>query len=101
MKCEGIVIYKGIEKREGGVFKNDKGQEINYNSSYVIKFDEVVNGKIDERKLKFPEANTVLEHKFKELEPYTKVKIFCDVVLSNSSCKLVPIDVTADIEENK
>lgn len=93
MKCEGNVIYKGIEKREGGTFKNAQGQDITYDSSYLIKIDEVINDKIDERKLKFPSTNVELFNKFKAIEPYTKVKLFCDVVISNTICKLIPTDV--------
>lgn len=93
MNCRGIVIFKGIEKREGGVFKNDKGQDINYNASYLIKFDEDINGNINERKLKFPASNLVLFDKFKEIKPYTKVNLSCDVVISNTICKLIPTNV--------
>ena len=103
MKCTGEVIYKGIEKRDGGVFKNDKGQDINYDSSYVIKFDEIKDGTVNERKLKFPASNKSLYEKFSDIAPYTKVTIVCDVVISNTICRLVPFDVTAketlDIEE--
>lgn len=97
MKCDGIVVFKAIDKRDGGKFKNAQGQEIDYDSSYVIKFDEVNGTKIDERKLKFPVSNKVLYEKFKNIEPYTKVKIFCDVVISNNACKLVPTDVDLNI----
>lgn len=97
MKCEGNVIYKGIEKREGGTFKNAQGQEIDYNASYVIKFDEIVGNNINERKLKFPASNKALYDKFNDFEPYTKVRITCDVVISNNACKLVPIDVDTEI----
>lgn len=93
MKCNGIVIYKGIEERAGGTFKNAQGQEINYDSSYVIKFDENKDGKINERKLKFPASNKALFDKFKVFGSYTTVELICDVVFGQSTCKLVPIDV--------
>ena len=48
----------------------------------------------NERKVKFPASNKVLFDKFKNIEPYTKVELYCDVVISNSVCKLVPLDVT-------
>lgn len=98
MRCQGIVMFKGIEKRNGGTFKNDKGQDVNYDSSYVVKFDEITDSKIDERKLKFPESNKALYEKFKSFRPYTEVLINCDVVLSTNSCKLVPIDVTTEFQ---
>lgn len=99
MYCKGIVMYKGIEKREGGTFKNDKGQNVDYNSAYVVKFDEIVENKIDERKLKFPTSNKVLYEKFAKIRPYTQVEIVCDVVLMQNACRLVPIDVNEQIED--
>ena len=98
MKCDGVVIFKAIDKRQGGTFKNAQGQEIDYDASYVIKFDELSGNGINERKLKFPASNKSLYEKFENFEPYTKVHITCDVVISNNACKLVPIDVDTDIE---
>lgn len=97
MICKGVVIFKGIEKRDGGVFRGQNGQEIKYDSQYVVKFDENKDGKYDERKLKFPASNTYLSNKFSGIKPYTEVFIECDVVLSNNACKLVPINVETDI----
>ena len=99
MYCKGIVMYKGIEKREGGTFKNSQGQDINYDSAYVLKFDEIVNNKMDERKLKFPTSNKILYDKFSQLRPYTQIEITCDVVLMNNACRLVPIDMNSEFEE--
>ena len=100
MYCKGIVMYKGIEKRDGGTFKNDKGQEVNYDSSYIVKFDEIIEGKINERKLKFPTSNKVLFDKFSKYRPYSEVAITCDVTLMQNACKLIPIDVE-DVEETE
>lgn len=99
MICKGVVIFKGIEKREGGTFKGQNGQEIKYDAQNVVKFDENTNGKYDERKLKFPTSNTYLANKFAGIKPYTEVFMECDVLLSNNSCKLVPINVETDIPE--
>lgn len=98
MKCDGIVIFKSIDKRQGGTFKNSAGQDIDYDASYVVKFDEILGNSFNERKLKFPISNKVLFDKFSDIEPYTRVRIICDVVLSTNSCKLVPIDIDFDIE---
>lgn len=100
MYCKGIVMYKGIEKRDGGTFKNAQGQDVDYNSAYVVKFDEVVDNKINERKLKFPTSNKVLFDKFQNFEPYTQIQIVCDVVLMQNACRLVPIDALS-IEETE
>ena len=99
MRCKGIIMYKGIEKRAGGTFVNN-GQNINYDEAYVIKFDEIVEGKINEHKLKFPISNKTLYDKFASIRPYTQVEITCDVVLMTNACRLVPIDV-ADIEDTE
>ncbi len=101
MICKGVVVYKGIEKRDGGVFKGADGREIKYDSSYVVKFDENNNGVINERKVKFPASNTYLYNKFAGIKAYTEVILECDVVLSNNNCKLVPINVDTDIPETE
>ena len=93
MRAQGRVIFKGIEKREGGVFKNDRGQEVKYDASYLVKFDEEKDGKIDERKLKFPATNVSLYDKFKEIKTYTAIELICDVAISNNASKLIPIEV--------
>lgn len=98
MICKGVVIYKGIEKRDGGVFKSSNGQDIKYDASYVIKFDENKDGKIDERKTKFPASNTFLYNKFAGIKPYTEVLLEFDVILSNNACKLVPINVETEFD---
>ena len=101
MNCKGIVVYKGIEKRDGGVFKGNDGREVKYDASYVVKFDENNNGVINERKVKFPASNTYLYNKFVSIKAYTEVVLECDVVLSQNNCKLVPINVETDIPETE
>lgn len=101
MNCKGIVVYKGIEKRDGGIFKGTDGREIKYDASYVVKFDENINGQINERKVKFPASNTYLYNKFVGIKAYTEVFLECDVVLSANNCKLVPINVETDISETE
>ena len=100
MNCKGIVVYKGIEKREGGTFNNGT-QDIKYDATYVIKFDENKDGQINERKLKFPASNTYLYNKFIGIKAYTEVEIECDVVFSTNSVKLVPINVETDFEDTE
>lgn len=99
MICKGVVIYKGIEKRDGGSFKDASGRDINYESAYVVKFDENKDGKINERKAKFPSSNTYLYNKFVGIKAYTEVLLEFDVILTNNSCRLVPINVYTDIPD--
>lgn len=86
-------VFKSVTKRDGGDFTNDKGQSIQFDASYVIKLDENRNGDISERKLKFPITNKSLYSKLKELEPYTKIVLACEVQLYNGSARIVPYDI--------
>ena len=49
MKCVGKFKFKGLVKREGGSFTNDRGQEITYKESYLLKVDESTENGIYER----------------------------------------------------
>lgn len=102
MICNGVVVFKGIGKREGGKFTDNTGREINYDASYQVSFDERNNsGEINQRKLKFPASNTYLYNKFAGIEPYTQIYIECEVVFSQNSVKLVPINVETEIPEDE
>lgn len=92
MQCKNTVVFKGIEERSGGTFKNDKGENINYDKAFVVKFDENVNEIISERKVKFPGTNLSLFTKFKTLKPYDKIEIVFDVAIQNNGCKLTVSD---------
>ena len=101
MRSKGVVMYKGIEKREGGTFKSN-GEDVKYDSAYVIKFDEIIDGKINEKKLKFPTSNKVLYDKFAEMNPYTQAEIICEVnILPNGYSRLTPIDVQEIAQEEE
>lgn len=92
MKCEGNVVFKSIQKREGGSFKNPKGELVDYEPAYIVKFDENTDGNISERKAKFPDTNVALYTKFKTLEPYAKINLIGNVVFQNSGCKIEILD---------
>lgn len=87
------VVFKGLAKREGGEFTNDRGQKVTYDESYLLKFDEEVNGEVFERRLKFPITNKQLANKLKDLDIYSKIVLICDVQLYTSSAKIVPVDL--------
>lgn len=100
MICNGVVVFKGIGKREGGKFTDNTGREINYDASYQVSFDERNNsGEINQRKLKFPASNTYLYNKFASIQPYTQIYMECEVVFSQNSVKLVPMNVETEIPE--
>lgn len=92
MKCEGNVVFKSIQKREGGSFKNTKGELVDYEPAYIVKFDENIDGIISERKAKFPDTNVALYSKFRTLEPYAKINLIGNVVFQNSGCKIEILD---------
>lgn len=93
MKCRGNFVFKSLNKQDGGEFTNDKGQNIKFNGSYVLKVDEITDKGPVERKLKFDLTNSYLLEKIKALTAYDRIDITCDVVFYNSQVKLVPIDI--------
>lgn len=94
MKCQNSVIFKSVEERAGGTFTNERGQSINYDKSYLVRFDEEVDGVISERKVKFKGNNAPLFTKFKGLKPYDKINLVFEVTIQNSGCKLEIVDFT-------
>lgn len=44
MKAQLDCIYKGIREVPKGSFTNEKGENINYNDRYYIRFDQIVKG---------------------------------------------------------
>ncbi|MCI9038532.1 MAG: hypothetical protein HFJ29_01405 [Clostridia bacterium] len=92
MKCNNEVVFKGIEERAGGVFRNDKGQDVKYDKAYIVRFDEEVDGDYQERKVKFSGDNTSLFTRFKALKAYDRINLIFDVVLVNNSCKIAVVD---------
>lgn len=86
-------VFKSVSKKDGGEFTNDKGQVVKYDSSYIIKIDDNVNGEIIERKLKFPLTNKVLFDKLSKLELYSKITLICDVQLFTGNAKVLPVDI--------
>lgn len=90
MKCVDEFVYKSLEKRDGGKFTNDKGQEIEYSSSYVLKVDEMTEKGATERKFKFPTKNTELYNNLKDLKIYTRITLEFDVDLYGSQARVTP-----------
>lgn len=93
MKAVGKFVYKGLEKKDGGEFTNDKGQNIKYDASYQLKLDEDVEGSINERKLKISVNNTGLISALQKLKPYQEIELECDIILYPSSAKVVPVAI--------
>ena len=96
MRAKGEFVFKGLDKRDGGKFLNDKGQEISYSDAYVLKVDEVKDGDISERKLKIDANNTFLIDELKKLKAYDKIELECDILLYQNSAKVVPVAVKSN-----
>lgn len=92
MKCVGKFKFKGLTKRDGGSFTNDKGQEITYKSSYLLKLDEMTDDGIYERGFKIA-SDSELVAPLQKLQPYQDVTLEFDVILYTNSIKLVPIAI--------
>lgn len=93
MKCKGEFIFRGIERRDGGNFINDKGETISYKPSYKLKVDEQTENGLIERIFKISEEQTQLINVFQTLDNYSKIIILFDITFYGTKINLVPEDV--------
>lgn len=93
MNCQGTFVYRGISHVDAGTFVSSDGKAIAYKGSYKIKVDETTDKGVMERIFKIPDDNTNLIQKFLLLEPYTKVDILFEILISSSNIKLQPQEV--------
>ena len=92
MKAKGVFMYKGVSQKDGGTFKNDKGEDVSYNSCMVLTCDEIQeDGTGKERKFKFKDGQISLVNDFKALSLYTEIEIEFDLALYNNRCVVTPI----------
>lgn len=92
MKCVGKFKFRGLEKKEGGVFENEKGQQITYKGSYALKLDELVDGEIFERTFKIPLDSPLIEP-LSKVQLYTDISIEFEIRFYRNSINLVPIAI--------
>lgn len=93
MECKERFVFKSVEKRGAGAFKNEKGETVEYPEAYILKVDENKDGKINERKFKFGANRSYLFDKLKNLEPYGDVDVIFDVIVYANSVKLEVLEV--------
>jgi len=93
MKCKGEFIFRGIERKDGGNFINEKGETISYKPSFRVKVDEQTERGLIERTFKLAEEDVQLANDFRVLDNYQKIIITFDVVLYGTKVSLVPEDV--------
>lgn len=93
MKCQGQFIFKSIKKKDGGSFVNQAGQEIKYNESFEVKFDEITaEGDCIERKTKLAIDELDLYSKISRLEQYKPCIFVFDVGFNSRGVTLKLID---------
>lgn len=93
MKSAIEGIYKGIKETKAGSFINTQGQTINYNGSYKIIFDQLINGIPKETELKI--TKEIAMNIMPNCKPYDKIVINLDITIygnNNISVKVVSIE---------
>ena len=90
MKCKGEFIFRGIERKDGGNFINEKGETISYKPSYRVKVDEQTESGLKERIFKISEEENQLINDFQTLDIYQKIIMTFDVALYGTKVSLVP-----------
>ena len=100
MQAKGKFIFKSLERKDGGKFVNEKGQEVNYDASYQLKVDENKDGVINERKLKISQKNDILVQKLMKKNPYEPIELLCDIDFYGSVARVIPVDLL-DNSNNK
>ena len=90
MVCELECVYKGIKETKGGSFLNEKGETINYNDYYKIRFDQIISGLPKETEIKITKELAL--NIAKNLQIYDKIVIKFNIIIYNSKTIRVKID---------
>lgn len=93
MQARGKFIFKSLERKDGGEFVNQNGQNVKFDASYQLKVDENNNGVINERKLKVSQKNDVLIQKLMKKNAYDPIELLCDIQMFGSTAKVIPVDL--------
>lgn len=93
MKTAIEGLYKGIRETKAGSFINTNGQTINYNGSYKIIFDQLINGIPKETELKI--TKEIAMNLMPNSKLYDKIVINLDITIygnNNIAVKVVSIE---------
>ena len=93
MECKERFVFKTIEKRGAGAFKNEKGETVEYPEAYILKVDENKDGKINERKFRISSNRAYLADKLREVAPYEDIDVTFDVLVHLNGVRLEVLDV--------
>lgn len=92
MKCQGKFVFRGIERKDAGVFKNERGEEIAYKESYVLLLDENTENGRKERKFKIAIDSPIIKD-LQGKKLYEDIILEFDVTIYSSRVALVPVAV--------
>lgn len=93
MKTAIEALYKGIRETKAGSFINNNGETINYNSSYKLIFDQMINGRPKETELKITKETAI--NLMPNTKLYDKIVINLDITIygnNNIAVKVVSIE---------
>lgn len=90
MVSELECVYKGIKEIKGGSFLNEKGETINYNDTYRIRFDQILSGLPKETEIKITKELAL--NLARNLQIYDKIVIKFNIIIYNSKTIRVNID---------
>lgn len=100
MQCEGMFKFRGLTHVDAGSFINDKGQDVQYKESYKLKVDELTQYGLQERVFKLaPDSN--LLPVLRQLNVYDDVHLLFDVIVYASGCRVIPVGIMKDKQEEK
>ena len=100
MQCEGTFKYKGLTHVDAGSFKNDKGDTIQYKECFKLKVDEMTPQGIYERTFKIA-SDSVLIPELMKFNVYQDIHLIFDVLIYASSCRVVPVGIVKDRQDEK
>lgn len=76
-------LYKGVKEIKAGSFVNSNGENISYNGSYKLIFDQNINGIPKETELKI--SKDIAVNILPNYKPYDKIVINLDVIIYNNN----------------
>lgn len=92
MKCRGKFKFKGLTEKQGGEFKNNRGEMIAYKGSYALKVDEITEEGIFERIFKIA-LDSPLVQELADKELYSDIILDFDVKFYSSGVGLIPVAI--------
>lgn len=89
MKSRGKFKFKGVTEKQGGEFKNNKGEMVPYKGSYSLKVDEITAEGVFERIFKIPLDSPLIKD-LSNRELYSDIILDFDVKFYSSGISLIP-----------